>query len=141
MKKKKVLVLGGGGRESAIVLKLVGDPAVKKIYCAPGNAQTAMCARNVENVEIDINNNTEALWFVIKNEIDFVPFKEFNMYEEEADKLAPHDKDVQYFALALSYGDAAIWSDEKAFKKQSKVRVFNTDDVIDLLLSKLGNVI
>ena len=67
----------------------------------------------------------------IKNEIDFVPFKDFNMYGEEADKLAPHNKDVQYFALALSYGDAAIWSDEKAFKKQSKVRVFNTDEVID----------
>ena len=68
MKRKKVLVLGDGGREAAIVLGLVGDPSVKKIYCAPGNAQTGVYA---ENVEIDINNNIEVLWFVIKNEIDF----------------------------------------------------------------------
>jgi phosphoribosylamine--glycine ligase len=67
MKRKKVLVLGSGGRESAIVLKLAGDPGVKKIYCAPGNAQTAMYAKNVK---IDINNNTEVLWFVIQNAID-----------------------------------------------------------------------
>src|SRR3989338_2187880 len=32
----------------------------------------------------------------IKDEIDFLPFKEFNMFADAADKLAPHDKDAQY---------------------------------------------
>ena len=73
----------------------------------------------------------------IKDEVDFLPLKEFNMYADEAEKLAPHSKDVQYFALALAL-DGAIWSDEKLFKKQSKVKVFNTDEVIALLISKLG---
>jgi|SRR3989338_1547973 len=71
----------------------------------------------------------------IKGEIDFIPFSDFNIFKDEAEKLAPHDKDVQYFSLALA-SDAVIWSDEVAFKKQSKVKVFNTDDIIDLLLSK-----
>src|SRR3990167_7528496 len=75
----------------------------------------------------------------IKDEIDFLPLKEFNMYADEAEKLAPHSKDVQYFALALAL-DGAIWSDEAAFKKQSKVKVFNTDEILDLLLSKLENL-
>src|SRR5271169_5084526 len=33
----KILVLGGGGREHALVWKLRESPLVKKIWCAPGN--------------------------------------------------------------------------------------------------------
>jgi len=33
----KVLVLGGGGREHALVWKLRASPRVTKLYCAPGN--------------------------------------------------------------------------------------------------------
>jgi phosphoribosylamine--glycine ligase len=34
----KILVIGGGGREHALVWKLQQSPKVEKIYCAPGNA-------------------------------------------------------------------------------------------------------
>ena len=34
----KVLVIGGGGREHALVWKLKQSPKVDKVYCAPGNA-------------------------------------------------------------------------------------------------------
>ena len=42
----KILVIGGGGREHALVWKLKQSPRVKKIYCAPGNggiSQDAEC--------------------------------------------------------------------------------------------------
>jgi phosphoribosylamine--glycine ligase len=42
----KVLVVGGGGREHALVWKIAQSPRVTKLYCAPGNpgiAQVAEC--------------------------------------------------------------------------------------------------
>ena len=44
---KKVLVIGGGGREHALCFKISKSPLVEKIYCAPGNAGTAEIAENV----------------------------------------------------------------------------------------------
>ena len=40
----KVLVIGSGGREHALVWKILQSPAVKKIYCTPGNAGIAQQA-------------------------------------------------------------------------------------------------
>lgn len=49
----RVLVLGGGGREHAIVKKLVESPKVSAVLCAPGNGGTAGIA---ENVIVDIED-------------------------------------------------------------------------------------
>jgi len=43
----KVLVIGGGGREHALVWKIAQSPLVTQIYCAPGNPGTAQLAVNV----------------------------------------------------------------------------------------------
>jgi phosphoribosylamine--glycine ligase len=44
----KILVLGGGGREHALVWKLAQSPIVEKIYCAPGNPGIAQLAASVD---------------------------------------------------------------------------------------------
>ena len=50
---KKVLVIGGGGREHAIVDAISRSPQVGKIYCAPGNAGISAQAEWRVEVQID----------------------------------------------------------------------------------------
>src|SRR6201981_3722961 len=49
----KVLVIGGGGREHALVWKLAQSPRITKLYCAPGNGRIALDA---ECVPADVKN-------------------------------------------------------------------------------------
>lgn len=51
----KILVVGGGGREHAIVWKIAQSPKVEKIYCAPGNGGIAELAECVDIGATDID--------------------------------------------------------------------------------------
>jgi phosphoribosylamine---glycine ligase len=63
----KVLIIGGGGREHALVWKIAQSPKVKKIYCAPGNAGIADLATCLPINSGDINKLVE---FAKKEKID-----------------------------------------------------------------------
>ena len=52
--KNTVLVIGGGGREHAIVDALARSTQVGKIYCAPGNAGIALQAETVPLKDTDV---------------------------------------------------------------------------------------
>lgn len=68
----------------------------------------------------------------LKEQLTPIPLKQFAIFAQEAEKFAPHGKDVEYFALAISL-NCPIWSNEKAFKKQSKAKIFSTDELLGLL--------
>ncbi len=63
----KILVIGSGGREHALVWKLSQSPLVKKVYCAPGNAGTL---ENGENLAIAADDVTRLVRFARENAID-----------------------------------------------------------------------
>jgi phosphoribosylamine--glycine ligase len=64
----KALVVGGGGREHAIVWKLSQSRFIDKIYCTPGNAGISELA---ECVNVDSSDFGAILDFVRYNWIDF----------------------------------------------------------------------
>jgi phosphoribosylamine--glycine ligase len=51
----RVLVVGSGGREHALVWKIAQSPLVEKIYCAPGNAGIAQVAECVPIAPTDLS--------------------------------------------------------------------------------------
>lgn len=71
----KVLVIGSGGREHAIVWKLAQSPHVTKMWCAPGNAGIASerLAKNselVQCVNIGAEDLPKLLEFALANKPD-----------------------------------------------------------------------
>ena len=50
----RVLIVGGGAREHALVWRALQSPLVEHVFCAPGNAGTGMIARNVPIAATDI---------------------------------------------------------------------------------------
>jgi phosphoribosylamine---glycine ligase len=62
----KVLVIGKGGREHALVWKLAQSPRAERVYCAPGNAGTA---EDGANVPIDPLEFDRLVSFVRKEKI------------------------------------------------------------------------
>ena len=63
----RVLVIGGGGREHAIVDALSRSRKVSKIYCAPGNAGIAALAENVPLKDTDVDGLKA---FALQNKVD-----------------------------------------------------------------------
>jgi phosphoribosylamine--glycine ligase len=65
----RILVVGGGGREHALVWKIGQSPLAEKVFCAPGNPGTARLA---ENVAIAADDVEELARWAVENRIDFV---------------------------------------------------------------------
>ncbi|MFO7637043.1 MAG: phosphoribosylamine--glycine ligase [Clostridia bacterium] len=65
----KVLVVGGGGREHAIVWKLKQSERIDTIYCAPGNGGIAGLAECVPVKALDVEG---MVGFALEKRVDFV---------------------------------------------------------------------
>ncbi len=64
----KVLVVGNGGREHALIWRIAQSSHVKELYCAKGNAGIWKIAKRVD---IDPSNITSLAEFALKRGIDF----------------------------------------------------------------------
>ena len=64
----KLLVVGGGGREHALIRKLKENPAVETVYCLPGNGGIA---RDAVCVPIGATEIDKIVAFAYENKVDF----------------------------------------------------------------------
>ena len=66
---------------------------------------------------------------LLKTRIILVPFTDFRKFISRAIRASPDVDDIEYFALALSE-DIIIWTDDKDLKKQTKVKIISTTELI-----------
>ncbi len=69
---------------------------------------------------------------LLRDRMEIYPIEDFKEYLTEGEKISPDSNDSQYFALALYLG-ASIWSNDKVLKKQVKIKVISTGELIQLL--------
>ncbi|MEE0856785.1 MAG: phosphoribosylamine--glycine ligase [Ruminococcus sp.] len=63
----KILMIGSGGREHALIKKLLESPKCEKLYCAPGNGGIS---RDAEIVDIGVMDKEGMVKFAKDNAID-----------------------------------------------------------------------
>ena len=111
----RVLVIGGGAREHALVARLAADRDVGDLVCAPGNPGIAQIARTIP---CDISNPDSVLDLAEREQIDFtVVGPELPLSLGIADRFAA--------AGRLLFGptaDAARLESSKAFAKAFMAR-------------------
>lgn len=71
----------------------------------------------------------------IEESIKFFKFFEFKEFFKEAINSLEDLEDSPYLALALSR-NSAIWSNDKHLKKQSLSKVFSTEELVKMLLTR-----
>lgn len=114
----KILVVGGGGREHAIVRKLLESPKVEKLYCAPGNGGISCDAECVDIKAMDIDGMVA---FAKEHQIDLV-------------FVAPDDP------LAAGMVDAVEAAGIKAFGPNAAAAVIEASKVFSKDLMKKYNI-
>jgi phosphoribosylamine--glycine ligase len=107
----KVLVIGKGGREHALVWKLAQSPRVTRVYCAPGNAGTA---EDGVNVPVEVNDFDGLIRFAKQEQVGLTVVG-------PEDPLSQGITDVIHKAGLRVFGpskEAAQLEASKAFSKQ-----------------------
>ena len=70
---------------------------------------------------------------LLKERIQIIPSEDISsLIKLKAKDISPHLKDEAYFAVALAF-NVIIWSEEKSFKKQSEVKIYNTKDLVEAI--------
>jgi phosphoribosylamine--glycine ligase len=135
----KILVVGSGGREHAVIRKLKENPTVEKIWCAPGNGGIS---NDAECVDIKATDVSGMVQFAKENHVDFCVVT-------PDDPLALGMVDEMEKAGIPGFGPnehAAVIEASKAFSKDlmkkygiptADYEIFdNADDVLDYIRKK-----
>lgn len=114
----KILMVGSGGREHALIKKLLESDKVEKLYCAPGNGGIS---RDAEVVNIPVMDKEKMVAFAKDNNIDMV-------------FVAPDDP------LADGMVDACEEAGIRAFGPNAKAAIIEASKVFSKNLMKKYNI-
>ena len=61
-----------------------------------------------------------------------VPLEKYKKFLNKAKTISPDPDDIDIFALAIKL-NCAIWSNDSRLKKQKKIKVFSTEEIVELV--------
>ena len=83
-------------------------------------------------------NEINLLFSSLKNRIKIISKVHYLSSEENAKSIMKNIdiEDWPFIALALSFHNDGIWTEDKHFEKQNKIKVWKTSDIINTLFKK-----
>lgn len=69
---------------------------------------------------------------LLNGTVQFVETEEYSRFLSRAIRTSPDPDDIDFFALALKLG-CPLWSNKKRLKKQLKVKVLSTEELLQTL--------
>lgn len=69
---------------------------------------------------------------ILRKLITIIPKDETKEHIKLAEQICPDPDDVNYFALALKM-NCGIWSADKKLKEQDKIKIYTTEELINLI--------
>lgn len=138
----KVLIIGSGGREHALVWKTAQSKAVDEVFCAPGNAGTAQEPK-CQNIPISASETARLIDFSLKNSVKLAVFgPEDPLVAGAADVFRMHD--ISCFGPSIR---GAWMEGSKSFTKDIMIkhgiptapyRLFTDPDKAEAYIRKKG---
>ena len=64
--------------------------------------------------------------------IKFIPIEDYKKYLKQALEISPDPNDIDFLALAMKL-NLPLWSNDLKLKKQNKVQILNTKEILTLL--------
>lgn len=104
----KVLVIGSGGREHALVKSFFESPSISKVYACPGNPGIG---KQAQLVSISLSNVLQIVQFCLQEKIDFV-------------FIGPEDPLVDGLSDALREASIAVVGPSKAAAQLEGSKIF-----------------
>ena len=114
-----ILVLGSGGREHAIALKISESPKTTHLFVAPGNAGTASIATNVE---IGVNDFEAIKDLVLKEDIKLVVVGPEDPLVKGIHDFFLNDQSLKEIPVIGPQQSAAALEGSKEFAKEFMMR-------------------
>lgn len=62
--------------------------------------------------------------------VEFIPLEEYKEFLKPTLDFSPDSKDIDFLSVAMKL-KLPLWSNERLLKKQNKVEVFSTSDLLD----------
>lgn len=124
-----------------LIAALIRDNTARKILTNPGinfifpEYGLGEIYKYKEEIKEKANLNErefDVLLLRTLKQIRLIPLDIIISYKDEADEIMKniHKEDSVFVALALAF-NCPIWSDDKHFKKQNKIKILTTKDMIN----------
>ncbi len=131
----RVLVIGSGGREHALALKISKSSLLDKLFIMPGNPGTGQVG---ENIKTDSSNKTEVLQFCKDEKIDLIVI---GPEQPLVEGLSDYLRDKGFKVFGPSRKAAQIEAHKSFAKKLMKKYNIPTSDFVEFNSDKYENAV